>query len=168
MHGIYHDLRESITPRAWRSIDDIRREHDGHWFDADTMRFFSTRLGSDVIGGRYFITSERNETPGYPSGPRLYTIREAFADASIDTVGEFQGYSTRKAAERAARALPTDYSASLMAVLDPDSIHNRGGWIRTAKQLARYTGRPLADCKAVIAARAKQRRRNRAKTNERG
>jgi hypothetical protein len=165
MPGIYHDHRETIAPRAWRNVDEIRRAHDGHWFDADTMRFFSTRLGSDVIGGRYFITSERNETPGYPSGPRRYTIREAFADASIDTVGDFQEYATRKQAERAARELPTDYSASLMAVLDPDGIHNRTGWIRTATQLARYTGRPLEDCRAVIVARAKQRRRDRARSS---
>lgn len=162
MPGIYHDQRETIEPREWRSVDEIRQRHDGHWFDADTMRFFSTRLSDTVIGGRYFITSERYEAPaGFgPSGSRMFTIREAFADASIDTVGEFQGYATRKQAERAARDLPTDYSASLMDTLTSE-LHNSTGWIRTAKQLARYTGKPLCDCQQVIRARAAQRRRDR-------
>lgn len=146
------------TLRSWRNVDEIRDRHDGHWFDADTMRFFSSRVGDTVIGGRYFITSERNETPYSPHEPRLYTIREAFSDASIDTVGEFQGYATRKQAERAARDLPTDYSAALMDVLTSD-LHNGTGWIRQSSQLARYTGKPLTDCKATIRARAKLRRR---------
>jgi hypothetical protein len=156
MPGIYYDHRETVETRAWRDVDEIRRAHDGHWFDADTMRFFRTRLGDIVIGGRYFISSEASDY----NAPRLYSIREAFADASIDTVGEFQAYRTRREAEKVARTLPTDHSAALMDVLTSE-LHNRTGWIRTAKQLARYTGRPLADCKAVIRARALARRRER-------
>jgi hypothetical protein len=154
------------TANRLRTLGDVRHRHSGHWFDADTMRFFRCRLPDDytpLIGGRYFISSEKHETPGYPSGPRLYTIREAFSNGAVDTVGEFQGYETRRAAERAAHELPTDYSAALMAVLESE-LHNRTGWIKRASQLAKYTGKPIEDCREVIAARAKARRRARAKT----
>ncbi len=61
-----------------------------HWFETDTMEFFKTRLESDLIDGRYFISSERG-----PYGPRAYTIRLADEDAHIQTVGEFMGYKTK-------------------------------------------------------------------------
>lgn len=39
-----------------------------HWFDADTMRFFGTRIdGSKVYGGRVFVASHQP-----PHGPRVY------------------------------------------------------------------------------------------------
>ena len=61
-----------------------------HWFEADTMEFFLTRLESDLIDGRYFITSEKG-----PHGPRAFSIRLADEDAHIQTVGEFMGYETK-------------------------------------------------------------------------
>lgn len=146
--------------RYFHDLGEVRRVHNGHWFDRDTMRFFSCRLPDDnspLIGGRYFVSSEQN------SGvydPRLYTIREALSDGKVETIGEFQGYSTRREAERAARELPTDYSAYLMAVLESDT-HNRTGWIKRASQLARYCGAPLEDAQATIKARARLRRRAR-------
>jgi hypothetical protein len=155
-------------PQRPRTIGDVRRlnaENGQHWFEAGTMRFFSSRVPRDstlLISGRYFVSSERDESPYQHAGSvRAYTIREAFSDGSVDTVGEFQGYATKAAAEKAARALPHEYSAALMAVLESDT-HNRTGWIRQGSQLSRYTGKPLADCREVIAARAKQRRRERA------
>jgi hypothetical protein len=139
--------------RTFSTMVEIERTHNGHWFDRATMRFFSSRLPdpySTPIGGRYFISSERNDTQ-----PRLFTIREALSNGEIETVGEFQGFATRKAAEKAAAELPTTHSAYLMAVLESDGR----GWIRTSKQLAKYTGAPLADCQATIRARANARRR---------
>lgn len=142
----------------WHHMGEVQMAHRGHWFDADSMRFFKCRLPthwSPLVGGRYFVSSEQSDY----GAPRLYTIREALSNGDVATVGEFQGYGSRKAAERAARELPTDYSASLMETLASD-LHNGTGWIKTSKQLARYTGAPLADCKATIAARARMRRRD--------
>ncbi len=71
-----------------------------HWFDADTMEFFKSRLESDLIDGRYFITSERG-----PYGPRAFSICMADEDAHIQTVGEFMGYETLTGAVLAATRL---------------------------------------------------------------
>lgn len=155
--------RERDARRGLSTIGDVRRRHTGHWFDPDTMRFFKTRLPAEstlLISGRYFVSSEDNSSPYYP-GERRYTIREALSDGKVETVGEFHVYPSRKAAERVARALPHEYSAHLMRDVLNSETHNRTGWIRTAKQLAKYTGAPLEDCREVIAARAKIRRRER-------
>lgn len=71
-----------------------------HWFSPSTTAFFKSRVESGVINGRYFVTSECG-----PDQVRAFTIREADADGSINTVGEFQGYSTAKQAVDAAYAL---------------------------------------------------------------
>lgn len=79
-----------------------------HFFDADAMRFFLSRIedGGRVYGGRYFITSEQFEFRG-ELFERRYSLRRANDDGSIDTVfGQFQEWETlseaRKAAETAA------------------------------------------------------------------
>lgn len=146
--------------RQWRTLGQVRAHHTGHWFDRDTMRFFNSRLPADsspLIHGRYFISSEKRDgvyiSSGYvPGSPRAFTIREVLSDGSIQTVGEFQGYSTRARAERAARGLTPDRSAYLADVL------NRNGWIKRTSQLAHHCGAPLEDCRATIAARARDRR----------
>ena len=84
--------------RTIKEIKQANKEAGQHWFDADTMRFFNSRILSPVIGGRYFVSSEK-----YDDGsPRLYTIRIANDDGTIDTVGDFQGYETADKAKRAA------------------------------------------------------------------
>jgi hypothetical protein len=59
-----------------------------YWFEGGAMRFFNTRIHDDLYGGKYFITSERYDE----KVPYEYTIRKAFPDGEIDTVGEFQQY----------------------------------------------------------------------------
>jgi hypothetical protein len=89
----------------FRTIDDIKtanRVAGMHFFDADTLRFFNSRILDGVYGGRYFVTSERRPRS---KEPRLYTVREASADGGITTVGMFQGYVSAKAARRAAEKL---------------------------------------------------------------
>ncbi len=61
-----------------------------HWFEADSMEFFNSRLETDLIGGSYFVSSEQYQS-GYP---RLYTIRQADEDGHIHSIGEFQAYDT--------------------------------------------------------------------------
>lgn len=95
-----------------RNLSDVRRacREVGHrFFDADSMRFFQTRLNPSLTrighdGRVWFVTSERFIME-YPSR-RLYTVRvakwgkKANGDPwiDIDTVGEFQGFETRKEA----------------------------------------------------------------------
>lgn len=74
----------------------------GHtWFGRYEMRFFNTRICTGVLGGRYFVTAERMET----SMPERFTIREAMPDGSVETIGDFQQYSTQDAARAVALSL---------------------------------------------------------------
>lgn len=77
------------------------RESGSHYFDADTMRFFGSRVLDGVYGGRFFVTSERT---GFDrSSPRAYSVREFMPDGTIETYGEFNGYATAGTARTAAR-----------------------------------------------------------------
>jgi hypothetical protein len=87
-----------------RQIEYANTSTGHYFFSPSSMRFFRSKIASQsVINGRYFITSEQFDA----NSPRLYTIRIANDDGSIDTVGEFQGYETVEAAKRAAKNLPT-------------------------------------------------------------
>lgn len=61
------------------------------WFSPDSMRFFRSRIESELIGGKFFVTSEQyNEDT-----PRFYSVRKYDSKTHhIDTVGKFQGYGT--------------------------------------------------------------------------
>lgn len=90
--------------RRFYSVQDVELANSRagqHFFDADTMRFFNSRVLGDLIDGRYFVTSERFDE----NHPRLYTLREAMPNGHIETVGEFQGYTSARAAYTAARKL---------------------------------------------------------------
>jgi len=86
-----------------RDVGDLRRyvkDRGSHWFDPDSMRFFSSRVGSRIEhkgGFIYFVSSEQFN---YKS-PRLYTVRKVCREGGIDTVGNFQGYRTGKEAWKA-------------------------------------------------------------------
>ena len=107
------------------TTDDIRAiaDHAGsHFFDADTMRFFNSRILDGVRaldgnttkpGRRYlFITSERDN---YSNLPRQYTVRIATLGTQrddrpaidIQTIDEAYGLPSAAAARRFMR----DYSA---------------------------------------------------------
>ena len=79
-----------------------------HFFDRDSMRAFSSRVHGRLYGGRYFVTSEQDRAPYGAAawdGERRYTVREARADGSIGTVGEFGAFSSGAEAHRAAAEL---------------------------------------------------------------
>ena len=63
----------------------LHREKGLHFFDADTMRFFNSKIhGATLYGGRYFVTSERFDD----TRPRRYSVREIDPKTgSISTVG---------------------------------------------------------------------------------
>ena len=115
----------------WDSIYDIRaanRAAGQHWFDPDTLRFFASRVGETIYGGRYFLSSEKS---GFDDPTRVWSVREATPDARIETVGgEDAKHATRASAERIAHRLAAT-----------------GGSAYLRDLIVRYvlTARPLAD-----------------------
>lgn len=66
------------------------------------MRFFNSKIESEVIRGNYFITSERfNETY-----PKEFTVRIAMEGGSIETLPKFQAFKTKKQAIEYINSLP--------------------------------------------------------------
>lgn len=74
------------------------------FFDRGTMRVFASRVGRRVYRGCYFISSERREY----DEPRRYTIRRVAEDGHIYTVGDYQAYTSARAARRAIEQLPEE------------------------------------------------------------
>lgn len=63
----------------------------GHFFDREAMRFFNSKVESELIAGRFFITSERFDD----NSPKLFTIREIAPNGEIlGDVGKFQEFET--------------------------------------------------------------------------
>lgn len=99
-----------VKPR-YRTLEDIRRRNarsGGHWFSSENMRFFGSRIQSSIYvakdGRAYFVSSERDAAGRWwRQARRLYTVRVAELSGDINTVGEFQGYQTGRAAHAAAR-----------------------------------------------------------------
>ena len=89
-----------------QTIDELTKyanDHGSHFFDADTMRFFGSRIldGVTVHNGRaYFVTSERDN---YGNQPRRYSARYMTAGAHFFEVGTFQEYATAAQARAAIR-----------------------------------------------------------------
>ena len=89
-------------------IEQIIRANENsgrHFFSPDSMRFFNCRVHRDVYNGCVFVTSERNNTPFCAPQPRVYTVRIAMADGSIETYGSLGDYATRSQAHTEAQWL---------------------------------------------------------------
>lgn len=87
------------------------REHvaagGSHFFDAGTLRWFSSRIGRRLYAGRVFITSEQHSS-SFGTDPRAWTLREVdplSPVGSIDDVDGFQRYSSRAEAAKAAESV---------------------------------------------------------------
>lgn len=95
----------------FNSIEEIKalNEEAGHCFFSDnTMSFFNSKVYPAIYGGRYFVTSEKQKSWSH-SFPRLYSVRRANDDGTIDTVGEgFGEYKTKAQADKAAALLAAD------------------------------------------------------------
>lgn len=75
-------------------------ENGGHFFDRDTMRFFGSRIESDLYKNRCFITSEKN----FDGTKRYYTVRQFNKDfTSIHTIGEFNKITSKHTAQQIAK-----------------------------------------------------------------
>jgi hypothetical protein len=100
-------------PSPFESIRNVVRANaaaGGFWFSPATMQHFNSRVESNLIRGRYFITSEQREAYPYidvrgqeqPATERKYTVRYVQDDASIETIGDFMAYDSGAAAMEAA------------------------------------------------------------------
>lgn len=76
-----------------------------YFFSKGAMRSFNTRVHDVVYGNCVFVTSERNDIPYCHPQPRVYTIRIAMANGSIETYGNMGDYATRAQAHRDAQWL---------------------------------------------------------------
>lgn len=95
-------------------IDQIKEANESngfHFFEKGAMRFFKSRILSEVYGGQYFITSE---VP--PQSSRKYTIRRAhLISGNIITVGKHCEYATAAQAK-----------AAIKRILDASCQHEHG------------------------------------------
>lgn len=72
------------------TIEDVIKDHKGHFFDEDTMSFWGSKIETDLIDGDMFVTSEDN----YNRTEKLYSIRRYnWEDHTIDTIS-FQQFKT--------------------------------------------------------------------------
>jgi hypothetical protein len=83
-----------------KSIDEIVAANvsaGGFWFSEETMRFFDSKVYEHVTpveDGAYFVTSEQAPRSGDYFPARLFSVRRAYDNGKIVTVGGFQAYST--------------------------------------------------------------------------
>ena len=76
-----------------------------HFFDADTMRFWGSKIETDLFENRCFVTSEDN----FDQSGRFYNVRRFGKDfRTIDTIGEFNSHITLEDAVRAALAVTSE------------------------------------------------------------
>ncbi len=96
-------------------LKDAVAARGNYFFSPSTMRFFSSRVGAiyPYEGGAYFVTSEQFIPPGSQfgkRGPRRFTVRK-WNGKTVTTIGAFQAYGSREAAnaaaERAAKGVQT-------------------------------------------------------------
>ena len=78
-----------------------------HWFDADTKRFFRSRLAAGGYrapdGSIFFVSSEQYQAVNGSMQPRRYTVRHLTGTkGNIRTIGEFQQYASASGANAAA------------------------------------------------------------------
>lgn len=86
------------------SMTEVKAAFDtagNNWFSPSTMKWWHSKVESDLIGGQFFITSEQRER----DTERKFSVRKVGRDSngglSIDTVGEFHAHATLAQARRA-------------------------------------------------------------------
>ena len=76
----------------------INKEKGQYFFSPSSMKFFGSRVSDDatMINGKAYFVSSEQYSDGSRKSPRRYTVRVMDMESgSVDTVGEFQEYSTR-------------------------------------------------------------------------
>lgn len=78
----------------------IYNQYGGHFFDRDTMRFFGSKIESDLYSNRCFITSENN----FDGTKRYYNVRRFNSDyTDIETIGTFNTIKDKDTARQIAK-----------------------------------------------------------------
>jgi len=84
----------------------LNEQNGQHFFSPDAMRSFRCRVHDSLYGGCVFVTSEQERPSRFNWNPvRVYTVRVAMADGSIQTYGSMGDYATRADAHTDARWL---------------------------------------------------------------
>lgn len=99
-------VRQARPPekRCVSSIAELKalnEQNGGTWFDRSNVRFFGTKIESEIIRGKYFITSEQQDD----DKPRRFTVRSFNDEGKINTIGEFHSHQTKR---DAIEAIPKD------------------------------------------------------------
>ena len=92
-------MTTSTMPYLWtmNQLSRYNGNRNYYFFSPDTMRFFSSRIQTTPpYKGRVFVTSERMNW----NSPRYYTVRVIQPSGNIETIGDFQGFTTRQSAHR--------------------------------------------------------------------
>lgn len=86
--------------QSMKQLKKANEKSGRHFFAPSTLRFFNSKIHTkQPIHGCMFITSEQYDC----SAPRLYTIRIAYADGSVETMKwGFQKFQTYEGAEETA------------------------------------------------------------------
>ena len=97
-------------PRFYADVNDIVRhvtDAGSHFFSPKAMKFFNSRLTTDVFGyyGNVFITSEKCDMSFSEPEPRRYTVRavDPFSGLLSDA-SKFQEFATPYEARKFAKA----------------------------------------------------------------
>lgn len=104
--------RSRLSRKPSMTMADVRRlnrEKGQYFFSPDTMKFFDSRVESELIGNRFFVTSEQfsgDPALGVPAGERLFSVREFDSKTGrVKTYGDFQKFKTRAEALNKAKEL---------------------------------------------------------------
>ena len=96
-------MTEPTMPYLWtmNQLERYNGNRNYYFFQPDTMRFFSSRIQTlPPYKGRVFVTSERRNW----NSPRLYSVRVIQPSGNIETIGDFQGFTSRQSAHRFAES----------------------------------------------------------------
>ena len=80
-----------------RSIQVIKILNDSighHFFSRASMKFFNSKIESELLHDAYFITSERFDK----TRSKMYTIRMVYLNGGIGKLGDFQQFASKKRA----------------------------------------------------------------------
>ena len=94
-------------PYLWTmyQVERYNSNRNYYFFYPDTMRFFSSRIQrTPPYKGRVFVTSERMNW----NSPRLYSVRVIKPSGNIETIGDFQGFTSRQSAHRFAEVYASE------------------------------------------------------------
>jgi len=108
----------AITIGKFNSISQIKRtnENNGrYFFSPSAFGAFNSRVHDAVYSGCVFVTSEKNDMPYCAPQPRVYTVRIAMEDGSIETYGSLGDYATRSQAHAQAQWLGNALRSGVVA-----------------------------------------------------